>query len=217
MSRIRIAAALCAAGTAILAAGCSTAPQIDPYGPPVVNAGPVVPAYVQGDMIGSTAARVKKARSAGIKPLTAAEAMDYLAREQLELRRQTAGTGVDVIRSGDIILMRLPDNVTFNVGSANISPQAIATINEIALTLKSFDRSLVDVLGHTDSSGTAAVNKALSERRAQAVAAQLRSRGVAAARIASRGYGPDYPIADNATEEGRSTNRRVEIRLIPLR
>ena len=77
--------------------------------------------------------------------------------------------------------------------------------------------SLVDVLGHTDSTGSEASNKALSERRAQAVAAHLKSRGVATARIATRGYGASFPIADNATEQGRATNRRVEIKVVPLR
>jgi outer membrane protein OmpA-like peptidoglycan-associated protein len=178
---------------------------------------PVAPAYLQGPLIGGHAARVKKARAAGLKLLGPAAAADYVRRQELDLRRQTAGTGVDVIRSGDLIILRLPATLTFDVGRAEIRPQALSTVTEIGLTLKRFNQSLVDVLGHTDATGTAAANQALSQRRAEAVAAHLRSRGVAGARIATRGYGSTYPIGDNVTEQGRALNRRVEIKLVPLR
>jgi outer membrane protein OmpA-like peptidoglycan-associated protein len=121
-----------------------------------------------------------------------------------------------VIRSGDRILLRLPATLTFDVGRAEIKPQALSTLTEIGLTLKRFNQSLVDVLGHTDATGTPAANQALSQRRAEAVAAHLRSRGVVAGRIATRGYGSTHPIGDNATEQGRALNRRVEIKLVPL-
>jgi outer membrane protein OmpA-like peptidoglycan-associated protein len=168
-------------------------------------------------LIGGRAARVKKARATGLRPLPPEEAWGYVTRQEVELRRQTAGTGVDVIRSGEVILLRLPAVSTFEVGKSEVRLQAASTLTEIALTLKSFNRTLVDVLGHTDATGSLASNKALSERRAQSIAKLLTSRGVGASRVATRGYAAAYPIADNATETGRAINRRVEIKVVPLR
>jgi outer membrane protein OmpA-like peptidoglycan-associated protein len=214
--RLRNSAALVIGGAVMMIAGC--APMGPPPPPPIAPiAGPVVPAYMNADVIGGHAARVKKARAAGAKLLAAGAVWDYTNRQEAELRRQTAGTGVEVIRSGEVLMLRLPASGTFDVGQSAIRPQAVSTVNEIGLILKRFNQSLVDVLGHTDATGTAKANEALSLRRAQAVAAQLRTRGVSPARLATRGYGAAYPIADNGTEVGRATNRRVEIRLVPLR
>jgi outer membrane protein OmpA-like peptidoglycan-associated protein len=215
MRRFRTLAALALTGSLLATAGCSNIFAPPPYVPPpqaVIL--PAVPAYLLGDVIGGYSARLKKARAAGIRPAATA---DYVSQQELDLRRESAGTGVDVIRSGDRLFVRLPSSGTFNVGRSDISPQAVSTLGEIGLTLKKYNRSLVDVLGHTDSTGTDAVNKALSEKRAQAVAALLRSRGVSAARIATRGYGSSQPIGDNGTDAGRSLNRRVEIKIVPLR
>ena len=213
MRRLRTAAGLAISGALLVTAGC--APMGPPPLPPVI--GPVAPAYMHADVIGGRAARVKKARAAGAKLLSPAAVYDYVHRQEVELRRQTAGTGVEVIRSGEVLLLRLPASGTFDVGRSDIRPQAVSTVNEIGLILKRFNQSLVDVLGHTDATGTAASNVALSQRRAQSVAAQLRAKGVSSARTATRGYGAAHPIADNGTEIGRATNRRVEIKLVPLR
>lgn len=219
MHRFRTLAALAISAPLLATAGCGVGPFAPPPPPPPAPTivVPVVPAYVHSDLIGGRAARVKKARAAGIKPLTAAAAWDYVSRQETELRRQTAGTGVDVIRSGELLLLRLPASGTFDVGSSDIKPQALSTVAEIGLTLKKFNQSLVDVLGHTDSTGSAAANVALSQKRAESVARQLRAKGVSAARIATRGYGASHPISDNVTEAGRAMNRRVEIKLVPLR
>ena len=218
MRRFRTLATLIVVGPMMATAGCSNMFAPSPYGPPPQAApAPVVPAYLLGDVVGGYPARLKKVRAAGLKPLSPVAVRDYVSQQELDLRRESAGTGVDVIRSGDMLFVRLPSSGTFNVGRSDISPQAVATLGEIGLTLKKYNRSLVDVLGHTDSTGTDAANKALSERRAQAVAAMLRSRGVAAARIATRGYGSSQSIGDNATDLGRALNRRVEIRVVPLR
>ena len=218
MHRFRTLAALAISAPLLATAGCGVGPFAPPPPPPAPTiVVPVVPAYVHSDLIGGRAARVKKARAAGIKPLTAAAAWDYVSRQETELRRQTAGTGVDVIRSGELLLLRLPASGTFDVGSSDIKPQALSTVAEIGLTLKKFNQSLVDVLGHTDSTGSAAANVALSQKRAESVARQLRAKGVSAARIATRGYGAGHPISDNVTEPGRAMNRRVEIKLVPLR
>lgn len=218
MRHFRTTAALATAAALALTGGCSLpgGPPPPPLLPPAMAVS-VAPAYLQGDVIGGRAARVKKARAAKLRLLTAPAVADYVSRQELDLRRQTAGTGVDVIRSGEMLVLRLPATGTFDVGRAEIRPQAASTMTEIALTLKRFNQSLVDVLGHTDATGTAATNQTLSQRRADAVAAHLRSRGVVAARIATRGYGATHPIGDNASEQGRAMNRRVEIKVVPLR
>ena len=217
MRRLRTLAALAIGGPLLMTAGCNIGPFAPPPPPPPRVIVPVVPAYLHADVIGGRAARVKKARAAGAKLLGPAAVHDYVGRQEIDLRRQTAGTGVDVIRSGELLLLRLPATGTFDVGSSAIKPQAVSTVNEIGLTLKKFNQSLVDVLGHTDSTGTPASNQALSQKRAESVAKQLRARGVAQARIATRGHAANYPIGNNATEDGRALNRRVEIKLMPLR
>lgn len=218
MRRIRTFAALAASGALLATAGCGLNPFAPPPPPPLpAIVAPVVPAYVHGDLIGGRAARIKKARAAGIKPLTTMGAWEYVQRQEIELRRQTAGTGVEVIRSGELLLLRLPASQTFDIGKSEIKPQALSTVTEIGLTLKRFNQGLVDVLGHTDSTGTAAANQALSQKRAESVAKQLRAKGVSASRIATRGYGSTYPIGDNGTDSGRAQNRRVEIKVVPLR
>jgi outer membrane protein OmpA-like peptidoglycan-associated protein len=181
------------------------------------SAGPVAPAYLYAEIIGGHAARLKKARARGAQPLGPAQVADYVTRQEVDLRRETAGTGVEVIRVGDRLLLRLPAALTFDVGRAEIRPQARSTLTEIALKLKTYKQSFVDVLGHTDSTGRAASNQALSQRRAQSVANHLSANGVNPVRIATRGYGSSEPIADNATDAGRAINRRVEIKLVPLR
>jgi outer membrane protein OmpA-like peptidoglycan-associated protein len=110
----------------------------------------------------------------------------------------------------------MPAAITFPVGSYAIQPQFQSTLREIAQTLRIDNKTYVDVLGHTDASGSEASNQALSVSRAQAVANYLKSRGVVAARIAVKGYGESAPIASNDTEEGRARNRRIEIRVVPL-
>ena len=200
----------------LMTAGCSSMDESGYGTPSRPIAAPVVPAYVMEDLIGGYEARARRVRAAGISPLPAAEIATYLARQELELRRQTAGTGVEVIRSGDVILVRLPAYLTFSVGRADLSPQAASIVSEVSLTLRNYNRSLVDVLGHTDSTGNPTANQALSQRRADAVATRLKVR-VAAARIATRGYAASYPIGDNVTEPGKALNRRVEIKVVPLR
>jgi outer membrane protein OmpA-like peptidoglycan-associated protein len=157
-------------------------------------------------------------RAAGIRPLSPAAAPDYLGALDSELRRQTAGIGVDVVRLPDGILVRIPAAFTFEAGSAEVRPQFDATLLEIARTVKTSNQSYVDVLAHTDTTGTPAGNQALSEKRASAVASYLARHGVAKARIASRGLGETAPLyALDTTETQRAANRRVEIRLVPFR
>lgn len=145
----------------------------------------------------------------------------YKMDEQIkELKEQTAGSGVDVteVDGGEAILVNLPDGVTFATGSYTINDTFRATLDQIAQSLTQYPNSLVDVYGYTDSTGSDAFNQRLSEQRASAVANYLTSRGVASSRIRSQGFGenPAYFKGDNSTEYGRSLNRRVEIKIIPI-
>ena len=172
--------------------------------------------YLSGDVISGTRARAAKMRSAKITPLAPQAVPAYLGEMEGELRRQTAGIGLDVLRIGNSIVIRIPAALTFDTASASLKPQFSATLLEIARTVKSRNRTYVDVLAHSDLSGSDKANQALSDRRAAAVATQLSSRGVAKARIASRGLGETSPLYNPETSETeKAANRRVEIRLVP--
>ena len=172
--------------------------------------------YLLGDLIGGRRDRTEKIVGAGIGAVAGAGVGYYMDEQEKKLRQQTAGTGVNVIRDGDNLVLDMPSEVTFAVDSANIDPAFRATLDKVASTLNQYEKTYVDVLGHTDSTGSDAYNQALSERRASSVAGYLGTQGVQSARLATRGYGESQPKASNTTEEGRAENRRVEIRLVPV-
>jgi len=172
--------------------------------------------YLSGDVIGGTRARAAKMRAAKITPLAPQAVPSYLGELEGELRRQTAGIGLDVLRIGNSIVVRIPATLTFDVGSASLKPQFGATLLEISRTVKSRNRTFVDVLAHSDLSGSDKANQALSDRRASAVAAYLSGHGVSKARVASRGLGETSPLYNpENSETEKAANRRVEIRLVP--
>ena len=153
---------------------------------------------------------------AGIGGIAGAGVGAYQDRQEAELRRQTAGTGVDVQRDGDVIKLNLPDGVTFDFNRTEVKPQFYPALNSIAQTIGQYNQTIVEITGHTDNVGTLAANQTVSERRAQSVAAYLAGQGVQQVRMETRGYNYQYPVASNDTEQGRALNRRVEIRLIPV-
>ncbi|WP_295813688.1 OmpA family protein [uncultured Nitratireductor sp.] len=153
---------------------------------------------------------------AGIGALAGGAVGSYMDRQEAQLRGQLQGTGVSVTRQGDYIILNMPSNITFATDSASIQPAFYSTLNSVALVLQEYNRTLVDVFGHTDSTGDANYNQELSQRRAGAVANYLIGQGANSQRFAIIGEGENQPIASNATPEGRAQNRRVEIRLSPL-
>lgn len=170
--------------------------------------------YLLGGLIGGKTARIVGAGIGG----AAGGYVGYRMDEQIrQLDEVTAGTGVDVSQTpnGDGILVNLPD-VTFAVDSTTISPAMRDVLDRVAQSMIQYPNSLVDVMGHTDSTGSDQYNLDLSRRRAEAVSNFLVSRGVSRARLESIGYGEQYPVADNTTESGRAQNRRVEIRITPV-
>lgn len=219
MRRIHLLTAFAASG-ALVASACTTNPQTGQREINRTAVGAVLGAgagYLLGDVVGGRHDRAERIIGAGIGAVAGGAIGAYMDRQEAELRRETAGTGVDVIRQGDELLLRIPAGITFAFDSYDVQPQFQATLNEVAQTLGQYNQTYVDVLGHTDSVGTDAYNQRLSEQRAQAVANYLTARGVAPARIATRGYGETMPIADNGTEAGRAANRRVEIKIVPVR
>ena len=172
--------------------------------------------YLLGDLIGGKRDRTEMILGAGIGAVAGAGVGYYMDEQEKKLKQQTAGTGVEVVRDGDNLVLDMPSNVTFATDSSNIDPMFRSTLDKVASTLTQYEKTYIDVMGHTDSTGTDAYNQALSERRASSVAGYLESRGVQSARIATKGYGESQPKESNATEEGRAANRRVEIRLVPV-
>jgi outer membrane protein OmpA-like peptidoglycan-associated protein len=172
--------------------------------------------YLLGDLIGGKRDRTEKILGAGIGAVAGAGVGYYMDEQEKKLKQQTAGTGVGVIRDGDQLVLDMPSEVTFAVNSANLDPAFRGTLDKVASTLTEYEKTYIDVLGHTDSTGADAYNQTLSEQRAATVASYLAGRGVQQARLATKGYGESQPRASNTTEEGRSQNRRVEIRLVPV-
>ena len=138
----------------------------------------------------------------------------YMDAQENELREQLAGTGVSVVRHGNDIVLNMPGKVTFDVDQANVQSSFYPVLNSVGLVLDEYNQTLIDVNGHTDSTGSLQYNMDLSNRRARSVAAYLGSRGIERGRIYTQGYGPHHPMADNGTAEGRRTNRRVEMVLV---
>ena len=212
--------ALAIGGSALLAAGCSIGAPPPPVLAPPANFIPLglSAPYLSGDVISGRKARAAKMRAAKIRALGPATVPTYMAGLESELRRQTAGIGLDVIRVGESIIIRIPAGLTFDAGSATIKPQFDATLLEVARTVKTRNQTFVDVLAHTDTSGTPPVNQSLSDKRAAAVASYLGRHGVARARTASKGLGETAPLYNpDPTETQKAANRRVEIRLVPFR
>ena len=152
---------------------------------------------------------------AGIGALAGGAIGAYLDQQEASLRQGLAGSGAEVQRQGDQLIVNLPSQVTFPVNSDQIQPQFYGTLNNIASTLVQYPQSIIDIAGHTDSTGDAAYNQDLSQRRAASVQNYLISRGVQRQRVLAGGFGETRPIAPNNTELGRAQNRRVEIVIRP--
>ncbi|QIZ78588.1 OmpA family protein [Ferrimonas lipolytica] len=140
---------------------------------------------------------------------------NYMDKQETELRNKLAGTGVSVKRTGDNIQLVLPNTLTFASGQSDLQYAAVNTLSGVAMVLAEYDKTRLEISGHTDSTGGADLNQRLSIARAESVAAELTRQGVASYRVSTAGYGPLRPVATNDTTAGRAANRRVEILLIP--
>ncbi|RCL03498.1 MAG: OmpA family protein [Candidatus Tokpelaia sp. JSC161] len=153
---------------------------------------------------------------AGIGALAGGAVGNYMDRQEADLRARLQGTGVSVTRHGRDIILNMPGNITFNTNQDAVKSRFYPQLDSVSQILSKYDKSTLDVIGHTDSTGYAAYNQSLSRDRASAVAKYMNSRGIDSRRLSIHGYGSQHPIATNATKEGRSLNRRVEIQISPL-
>jgi len=153
---------------------------------------------------------------AGVGVLSGGAVGAYMDVQEAKLREQLRGTGVSVTRVGDELVLNMPGNVTFETNQSAIRPSFYAVLNSVLLVLKEYSKTIIEVSGHTDSTGSDALNQTLSDQRAASVGSYLTAQGIDQRRLLTQGFGKRNPVADNATAEGRQANRRVELRLVPL-
>jgi len=198
---------------------------IDPYtreektatatkGAAIGAAAGIVAGLISGD--NSREKRQHALIGAGIGALAGGGIGYYMDVQETKLRQQLEGTGVSVSRYGDEIVLNMPGNVTFATDRSDIRGDFYPILDSVVTILNKYEKTLIEITGHTDSTGDHQYNQALSERRAESVASYLRSRSVLTARIATQGLGENYPVAANNTADGRAQNRRVELRLVPV-
>lgn len=142
---------------------------------------------------------------------------DDLDRQEAALRRDMRGSGVSIVNTGDQLIVTLPESITFPIDSAQLKGSFVSSLNALARNLQQYPRTNVEIVGHTDSTGDAAYNQGLSERRAMSVRSVLASAGVNGSRLRAYGQGEGNPVASNGSRAGRQQNRRVEIFITPSR
>jgi outer membrane protein OmpA-like peptidoglycan-associated protein len=209
-------------GLAIGLAGCET---LDPYtgesetskatkGALIGAAAGAVVGLASGD--DAVDRRQRALIGAGVGALAGGSVGYYMDQQEAKLRAELQGTGVSVTRIGDNITLNMPGNVTFATDSADLNAAFFDVLGSVTKVLKEFDQTVIEVAGHTDSTGSDAYNQQLSERRAQTVSQYFTSRNISVQRLITVGMGESLPVADNSSAEGRQLNRRVEITMVPV-
>ncbi len=213
------------AGLTVALSGCETFKTINPFTqePETSNA-------AKGAMIGAAAGvavglasgddaverRQRALILAGVGALAGGAIGYYMDQQEAKLRAELQGTGVSVTRIGDNITLNMPGNVTFATNSSDLSPAFFDVLSSVSKVLAEFDQTVVEVAGHTDSSGSDDYNQSLSERRAISVAQYLQSQGIINERLLTVGLGESMPVANNSLSSGKQLNRRVEITMVPV-
>lgn len=208
-------------GAAVMLSACST---INPYTgekqTSKTSSGAAIGA-VSGALIGiatSSSAKQRKERAlagAGIGAVTGGGVGYYMDVQEAKLRQKLETSGVSVTRDGDRIILNMPDNVTFDSDSTQVKGSFNSVLESVAQVLKEYKSTMIQVAGHTDSTGGDRYNMLLSQQRAQTVANALGGFGVDTVRMDVVGFGETQPITSNGSAEGRQQNRRVELTLIP--
>ena len=203
-----------AANTSALLAGCATGPMTQ--GQQVgVGAGA---GAVAGALLGQAIGRDRESTLIGAAAGAALGAggtylwSNHMQQQKMAMEQAAQGTGVQVSQTADNRLrINIPADASFATGSAVLNHNMYPVLDRLAQTLVQNPYTTVSIIGHTDSTGSDAINNPLSQNRAHAAMNYLVSRGVAANRIVTAGMGSSQPVASNATEAGRAQNRRVEI------
>src|SRR5215831_1450387 len=173
------------------------------------GAGAVVGLLTKGDKLQNALI------GAGIGAIAGGGVGYYMDVQEAKLRQKLEGTGVSVTRQGNNITLNMPGNITFASNSADLNSQFFSVLDSVGMVLKEYNKTVVEVAGHTDNTGSKELNRSLSERRAQTVANYLSSRGTEAKRFMIVAAADDHPLASNSTPEGRQQNRRVELTIVP--
>jgi outer membrane protein OmpA-like peptidoglycan-associated protein len=211
-------AAIVAVSVVLLASACST---VNPYtqekqtskaaqGAGIgAAAGAVIGLLTKGDKLQNALI------GAGVGAMAGGGAGYYMDVQEAKLRQKLQGTGVSVTRSGNNITLNMPGNITFASNSADLNGSFFPVLDSVGLVLKEYDKSVVEVAGHTDNTGSKELNQGLSERRATTVSNYLQSRGLSSKRFIVVGAADAHPVASNSTTQGRQQNRRVELTIVP--
>ena len=196
--------------------GCATGAMQQPQGAGKSTAIGAVLGAAAGAIIGSTTGSNHVGRDAVIGAAVGGLGgyvwNNQMAKQQAALETATAGTGIDVQRTADNrIKMDIPADAGFATNQAMIQPRLQTVLNTVASTLNANNTTVVYVVGHTDSSGSDAINYPLSQRRAESTRNYLVNKGVSGSRFTTEGKGSTQPVSSNDTVAGRADNRRVEI------
>ena len=204
---------------ACLTAGCTT---VNPYTRETQTSKAVKGAGI-GAAVGAVAGLLTKGDKlenaligAGVGALAGGGVGYYMDVQEAKLRQKLEGTGVSVTRVGDNITLNMPSSITFALNSSDLNSQFYNALGGVAMVLKEYNKTVIEVAGHTDSSGSDQYNQQLSERRASSVANYLTSQGVSQQRLMTVGAGESHPVASNDNEAGRAQNRRVEMTIVPV-
>ena len=213
MVKLSLRHAVIAALSATLLAGCGANGEMTRAEQGALIGG------VAGAVLGKTTGDNHDKRAlagAVIGGLAGAAIGNYMDQQEAALRQSLQGSGVEVQRYNDNIVLTMPDAITFATGQSAIQSQFHPVLNNLANTLNQFADTRIQIAGHTDNVGSDAANLQLSQQRANSVRGYLTGAGVAAQRMQAVGYGESRPVADNGSDYGRTQNRRVEITLIPI-
>ena len=212
---------LAVAVSATILVGCST---VDPYTgekkTSKLTIGAAIGAVggaVIGMAVGSKEDRAANALKGGAVGAVAGGSVGlYMDKQEAKMTEKLAGTGVSVTRNGDELILNMPGEITFATGKADLNANFTNTLDGVILVLEEFEKTIITIEGHTDSTGSDELNQALSEKRALSVGQYLVDHNVVEARVAAIGRGETMPKYDNNTTEGRAQNRRVELTLTPI-
>ena len=213
------------AGLTVALGGCETLQTYNPFTGEKETSN-----AAKGAMIGAAAGAVAGLASgddaverrqhaligAGIGALAGGAVGYYMDRQEAKLREELEGTGVSVTRIGDNITLNMSNNVKFSTNSADLNPAYFDVLTSVSKVLAEYEQTVVEVAGHTDSSGPESYNLTLSQKRAGSVAKYMETQGVINERLLTIGLGESMPIADNSQSSGMQANRRVEITMVPL-